>query len=553
MSMNPRLLRPLASGFSPRQVAGLTIWLDALDSSTYTESSGQITEWRSKSGSIKFEQATANNRPTLFESSSDVQGATQAVINNRQAFYFDGTNDQLVDSATIGDRQWTAFAACRTDNTAATQGVFSRDPSSSAGPASNRGPQFLRHSSAGVMQSLAFTDSTAPIATAGTLTSGVAAVINAVQTDSTLQAFLNGVGGTAVSATQNSSATTPRVGGVLPTAEFWKGTVGEILLYNRALTTAERQKVEGYLAWKWGLQGSLPTNHPYAYSFPGFGSQPQPSNADSVDWINRVYSNGGTVSTSTANAVDAFCNAIDAAGLRDRFYRLNLFAGTGLNACLVPLYRGQSRTGTQYGNTTDTNKGPFVTDDYAENDGLLGAASPAKYLETGISPDDVGAATGHVAIASKGDATSATALAIGANNSGSTERYNLLSANANAFQGNAVTDFMAQSRWGTTSGTVYTTAGSAVRPSGLYIFTRTSSTRTDFYLAGVSVANSTASVTPGANANEFYVMAQNINGSPNFTGITRARGYSIGASLSGAQAAAYDAAWTALQTALGRT
>jgi len=274
---------------------------------------------------------------------------------------------------------------------------------------------------------------------------------------------------------------------------------------------------------------------------------------EAANWRNRVIDEGGAVSPKTLDAVSRFCRAIDAAGIRDRFYRLNLFAGTGLNACLVPLYRGQSRTGTQYGNTTDTNKGPFVSDDYAENDGLLGAASPAKYLETGISPDDVGVATGHVAIDSKGDATSATALAIGSNTSGSTERYNLLSANANAFQGNAVTDFMAQSRWGGTSGTVYTTAGSAVRPSGLYIFTRTSSTRMDFYLAGVSVANSTASVTPGANANEFYVMAQNVNGTPSFTGTTRARGYSIGASLSGAQAAAYDAAWTALQTALGRT
>jgi hypothetical protein len=39
--------------------------------------------------------------------------------------------------------------------------------------------------------------------------------------------------------------------------------IGEILLYNAALSTIERQQVEGYLAHKWGLQGSLPTSHPY--------------------------------------------------------------------------------------------------------------------------------------------------------------------------------------------------------------------------------------------------------------------------------------------------
>ena len=37
----------------------------------------------------------------------------------------------------------------------------------------------------------------------------------------------------------------------------------EILVYNRALSTLERQTVEGYLAWKWSLQGSLPTSHPF--------------------------------------------------------------------------------------------------------------------------------------------------------------------------------------------------------------------------------------------------------------------------------------------------
>jgi hypothetical protein len=29
------------------------------------------------------------------------------------------------------------------------------------------------------------------------------------------------------------------------------------------LTTTQRQQVEGYLAWKWGLQTALPTTHPY--------------------------------------------------------------------------------------------------------------------------------------------------------------------------------------------------------------------------------------------------------------------------------------------------
>lgn len=104
-------------------------------------------------------------------------------------------------------------------------------------------------------------------------------------------------------------------------------------------------------------------------------------------WRTAVVANGGSVSASTMKAVSAFCAAIDTAGIRDRFYRLNLLCGTGLNAALVPLYRGPSRTGTQYGNTTDTNNGPFVSGDYVEtgaSGGLTGANG--KNLSTGLAP-----------------------------------------------------------------------------------------------------------------------------------------------------------------------
>ena len=43
----------------------------------------------------------------------------------------------------------------------------------------------------------------------------------------------------------------------------FKGYVGEVITYPSVLITASRQKIEGYLAWKWGIQGSLPVGHPY--------------------------------------------------------------------------------------------------------------------------------------------------------------------------------------------------------------------------------------------------------------------------------------------------
>jgi hypothetical protein len=41
------------------------------------------------------------------------------------------------------------------------------------------------------------------------------------------------------------------------------GTIYEVLLYNTAITTAQRQQIEGYLAWKWGFRTSLIAGHPY--------------------------------------------------------------------------------------------------------------------------------------------------------------------------------------------------------------------------------------------------------------------------------------------------
>ena len=44
----------------------------------------------------------------------------------------------------------------------------------------------------------------------------------------------------------------------------FKGTMSSAIIYNTLLADADRQKVEGYLAWKWCGGGSiLPNGHPY--------------------------------------------------------------------------------------------------------------------------------------------------------------------------------------------------------------------------------------------------------------------------------------------------
>lgn len=54
------------------------------------------------------------------------------------------------------------------------------------------------------------------------------------------------------------------IGAGIAGADRWLiGDLGELILTRTALTTAERQRLEGYAAHKWGIAGNLPASHPY--------------------------------------------------------------------------------------------------------------------------------------------------------------------------------------------------------------------------------------------------------------------------------------------------
>ena len=42
----------------------------------------------------------------------------------------------------------------------------------------------------------------------------------------------------------------------------WNGEIAEIVMISN-LSTSDRAKMEGYLAWKWGLEANLDAGHPY--------------------------------------------------------------------------------------------------------------------------------------------------------------------------------------------------------------------------------------------------------------------------------------------------
>jgi len=105
---------------------------------------------------------------------------------------------------------------------------------------------------------------------------------------------------------------------------------------------------------------------------------------EALAWRTAAVANGGVVSAATMQAVSDLCHAVDTNLMRDRFVRLSLCCGDNVQAAVVPLYRGPSPSGAQYGGQVDTNAGPFVTGtDYTAADGFIG--NDYKWLETDIT------------------------------------------------------------------------------------------------------------------------------------------------------------------------
>ena len=311
------------------------------------------------------------------------------------------------------------------------------------------------------------------------------------------------------------------------------GRVAEFLVFaGRHLSGVEKARLERYLANKWGIILA-----------------PQVSNADAQDWINRVYANGGTVSASTASVVNTFCNDIDAAGIRDRFYRLNLFCGNSdasLNAVRTPLYRGPSLGGAIFGNTIDTNIN-FVAGDYVETGvggGLKGNGS-SKYLNTGFAQNILLAGDRHLSVYEIARDPNAYRVSIGSRTGAS--------AASNTFY---LTSTGVASQFAYVSqadaGYFPCTYNAYTNPNTHFIGTQSPATAVALYVNGAVVASASVPA-PTPSGLTQYVFALNDSGAVGDVSAARLGGYSIGLSMSAAQALAYSSAMQAFQASLSRS
>ena len=277
---------------------------------------------------------------------------------------------------------------------------------------------------------------------------------------------------------------------------------------------------------------------------------------EAASWASRVVANGGTVSGTTLSAVDKFCKAIASAGIRDRFYRLNLFCGgtsgtaVGLNSALVPLFRGPSLGGAQYGGTTDTNSGGlFVSGDYNETVGLTPSggvdANSTKYLNTGFSPSDIAdPGTGHISAWKAAGAAGpfSTPAIMGADAAGGVHRLTLVASTSHLEVAFATS--------------VSLQSAAAYTGNGLVFHTRRSSSDAELYFNGSSVAVDTTARAYSGNTTDLAIFNRLQSNNTVFNSVGFFHPllcYSVGASMTFSQQEAYYNALRAMFTSIGRT
>lgn len=259
MAMNPRLLRPRASGFNPKSIAGLGAWFDAADSATMFDSNTGgslitnntgVGRWEDKSGNgLHATQSISANRP--------VYKTTH--INGRAALDFDGSNDNLFvpDNALIRSGSGiSVFVVASVTETGINKPLCAKW--SGAGPewiliakdfnSPNRANAAVRNAAntanfASGQASAAYSDGVARLFAFHHNPSGNIdlRVNGGLENSATSGASRNGTTQMAIGSYTDGGNT------------FVKALIGEVLVYSSVLSDAQRLAVERYLRGKWGF------------------------------------------------------------------------------------------------------------------------------------------------------------------------------------------------------------------------------------------------------------------------------------------------------------
>jgi hypothetical protein len=231
--------------------ATMNLWLDAADSNTLTISSGLVTQWRDKSSIANHAIPNSGEEPAF------------TTLNGLNAIRFTGSK-RLFSTDKFTSRDFrNVFIVCKYEQGtafySASTGFCALFSAALSGGTSNGNAFFAT----GVTQAW----------TANSFLGGPfflnATQVSADTTNRTVLPQLNtSLGFISANAASAVSVGGYGIGTLREITSPWDGVVCEIVSYGSTLSTTDRQKMEGYLAWKWNLVGLLPSGHPYKNSRP---------------------------------------------------------------------------------------------------------------------------------------------------------------------------------------------------------------------------------------------------------------------------------------------
>lgn len=243
-------------GFTQWDPASITtaLWLDAADASTITTVSGAVSQWNDKSGNGR-NATESTNRPTL----------TANALSGKNAVTFDGTNDQLIISSKFLSAYPVLIAAVVKENNGGFGGILTTHSDindSSVALKINSARKFEYDPGAGI----AVIASTSTGSSWGT-------VVGVSQANNDHLLTYNG----ATEVTSSAAATITGEANVTylgkyrafdADVNFAAFDLAELVVLTANVNAATRQRIEGYLAHKWGLTANLPNDHPYRWTPP---------------------------------------------------------------------------------------------------------------------------------------------------------------------------------------------------------------------------------------------------------------------------------------------
>jgi hypothetical protein len=242
--------------FLPTSISGIQLWMDGADpaGTGVVPSNGTVlTSWIDKSGNSK--NAVGINSPTVVTNA----------VNSRSAVSYNGSSYSYSSiSAGTFSTAMNIFFVYKVNGSVSYMAPMTRGQGNNGSPIDQYNQ--TRYLGGGSYNGYSSAWSHAS-ATSTTLFSQIIQQ----SPSTTYNEYVNGSTTSSLSATGFSASDSGTVVYIATRDDkvtSFNGYMCELIVFNVMIGLTAQQRVEGYLAWKWGLQASLPVGHPFKSAGP---------------------------------------------------------------------------------------------------------------------------------------------------------------------------------------------------------------------------------------------------------------------------------------------